>query len=240
MSNDAVGDVKDGENINPEGRDRERNSTDLRGRGNNHQDASITGEIPILPPPHPPERFEEAGGGGWRGLLRAALRMKEQHANVSGSGADGDSEGRQGQHPGTDGADANGNGGGNEHVGREMRGGGELEPESGGGGGGNKRDSPNLDIPEKVPKDSPQNLESSEQDAGDGMPSSPENEEEGSSVQLQRSPPQEYWDSVEGAGLSTVELEGVVGALTEEEAESLLREEGMVDSNGNLKRENTG
>ncbi|CAM9483105.1 unnamed protein product, partial [Ectocarpus sp. 8 AP-2014] len=89
--------------------------------GGNNEEENTTGEIHVLPPPHPPESFEETGGGGWRGLLRAALRIKEQHANVNGgSNAGGDNEGRQGQHPG---AGANENGGGNGQVGREMRGG---------------------------------------------------------------------------------------------------------------------
>ncbi|CAM9390123.1 unnamed protein product [Ectocarpus sp. 12 AP-2014] len=237
VSNDTVGDVKNGENIKPEGRDFERSTMDVRRRGDNNEDENNAVEINVLPPPHPRQSFEEPGGGGWRGLLRAALRIKEQHANVNGgSSAGGDSEGRQGQHPGTD---ANGTGGGNGQIGRQMGGGDDLESDGSGGGGENKMDPANLDSPLKVAKECPPNLKSSEHNAGNGTPASLENEDEALYVQLQRSPPQDIWDSAEGAGLSTAQLEGVVNAMTEEEAERLLREEGMVDSNGNLRRENT-
>eukprot|EP00903_Cladosiphon_okamuranus_P021820 g20064.t1 len=50
-----------------------------------------------------------------------------------------------------------------------------------------------------------------------------------------RPPPEELWRSAQGRALSSSELEGVLDRVTEQEAERLLRDQGMIDWDGNLK-----
>lgn len=214
------------------------NPPSTAGENPSQMDAAIPTPLPSVRPREGRDeggggRGGGGGGGGWRWLLKAALHRKEQEAGVD---ADDACEPRKpsgeakGQSPGGRGGGDNGGG-----TGRE-------KSEHGGYDGGAGEQPVIDDIPrEKRQQCGPQVCSSVLQKSDDASASANEKhvrldeKEESPVLSLSHRPPSpEFWESVEEAGLSTAELEDVIEDITEEEAERLLREKGMLDAAGNL------